>query len=62
MISDKVIEKEYVHSHYRNPHTDTPPRKDKPIGQLLNQPFTWSDAFDAAADVYNGVSLQSTSK
>ena len=57
MVSDKVIEKEYVHSHGSNVCTDIPCRKDKPIGQFLNQPFTWSDAIDAAADVYNGVSL-----
>lgn len=30
-------------------------RKDKPIGRIFGGPFSWSDAIDAAADVYNGV-------
>lgn len=29
-------------------------QKDKPIIQTLNQPFIWSEAIDAAADVYHG--------
>ena len=28
--------------------------KDKPIGALLDQRFTWNDTFDAVADTYNG--------
>lgn len=28
--------------------------KDKPIGGVLDQPFTWNDTFDAVADTYNG--------
>jgi hypothetical protein len=31
-------------------------RKDKPIGQALNQSFSLGEALDAVADVYNGVS------
>jgi hypothetical protein len=30
--------------------------KDKPVVQVLNQSFLWSDAIDAAAEVYHGVS------
>ncbi|KFY76053.1 hypothetical protein V498_09771, partial [Pseudogymnoascus sp. VKM F-4517 (FW-2822)] len=28
--------------------------KDKPVVQVLNQPFLWSDAIDAVAEVYHG--------
>ncbi|KAH8819665.1 calcofluor white hypersensitive protein-like protein [Xylogone sp. PMI_703] len=38
MVSDKILEKE----------------KDKQIGQVFGQGFSWPDAIDAAADVYNG--------
>ncbi|KAI9745983.1 MAG: hypothetical protein M1818_000664 [Claussenomyces sp. TS43310] len=38
MVADAVLEKE----------------KDKPAVQLFGQPFSWSEAFDAVADVYNG--------
>ncbi|RAL64732.1 hypothetical protein DID88_001763 [Monilinia fructigena] len=38
MIVDKVLEKE----------------KEKEVGQLFGQSFSWPEAFDAAADVYNG--------
>ncbi|THV43989.1 hypothetical protein BGAL_0777g00010 [Botrytis galanthina] len=38
MIVDKVFEKE----------------KEKEVGQLFGQSFSWPEAFDAAADVYNG--------
>ncbi|QSZ31418.1 hypothetical protein DSL72_000983 [Monilinia vaccinii-corymbosi] len=38
MVVDKVLEKE----------------KDKEVGQLFGQSFSWPEAFDAAADVYNG--------
>ena len=31
-------------------------RKDKPIGQTFGSGFSWPEAIDAAADVYNGVS------
>ena len=37
-VADAVLEKE----------------KDKPIGNALGQPFSWSDALDAVADTYNG--------
>lgn len=30
-------------------------RKDKPIGQVFSQGFSFSEALDALADVYNGV-------
>ena len=30
-------------------------RKDKPAGQMFSSGFSWSEAADAAADVYNGV-------
>ncbi len=35
-------------------------RKDKPAGQVFGQPFSWNDALDAVADVYNGVSEKTT--
>ena len=31
-------------------------RKDKPVGLIFGSGFSWSEAIDAAADVYNGVS------
>lgn len=31
-------------------------RKDKPINQVFGHAFSWSEAIDAVADVYNGVS------
>ncbi|KAI9643584.1 Protein cwh43 [Ciborinia camelliae] len=37
-VVDKVLEKE----------------KEKEVGQLFGQSFSWPEAFDAAADVYNG--------
>lgn len=30
-------------------------RKDKPLGNTFGAGFLWSEAIDAAADVYNGV-------
>ena len=30
-------------------------RKDKPAGQMFSSGVSWSEAIDAAADVYNGV-------
>ena len=32
-------------------------RKDKPIGQSLEQSFSWNEALDSIADSYNGVSF-----
>lgn len=31
-------------------------RKEKPLGNALDQPFSWNEALDAVADTYNGVS------
>ena len=31
-------------------------RKDKPIGQVFDRGFSWTEALDAVADTYNGVS------
>lgn len=31
-------------------------RKDKQVGLIFGSGFSWSEATDAAADVYNGVS------
>lgn len=33
-------------------------RKDKPVGTTFGDGFVWSEAIDAAADVYNGVMLE----
>lgn len=33
-------------------------RKDKPVGTTFGDSFVWSEAIDAAADVYNGVMLE----
>ena len=33
-------------------------RRDKPVGHIFGSGFSWSDAVDAAADTYNGVSLE----
>ena len=54
-MADAVIEKEYVTF---DASRNRPPliyyhRKGKLINQAL--PFSWSDAIDAVADVYNGV-------
>lgn len=32
-------------------------RKDKPIGQAFDAGFSFDEILDAAADVYNGVSI-----
>jgi len=32
-------------------------RKDKPAAQILVQSFSWGEAIDAVADVYNGVRI-----
>jgi hypothetical protein len=32
-------------------------RKDKPAAQILAQSFSWREAIDAVADVYNGVRI-----
>ena len=32
-------------------------RKDKPFGQIFAFGFSWPEAFDATAEVYNGVSM-----
>jgi hypothetical protein len=32
-------------------------RKDKPAAQILAQSFSWGEAIDAVADVYNGVRM-----
>ncbi len=33
-------------------------RKDKPVSLIFGSGFSWSEAIDAAADVYNGVSTR----
>ena len=30
-------------------------RKDKPVGHIFGSGFSWSEAVDAAAEIYNGV-------
>ena len=30
-------------------------RKEKPVGHIFGSGFSWSEAVDAAADIYNGV-------
>lgn len=30
-------------------------RKEKPLGNALDRPFSWNEALDAVADTYNGV-------
>lgn len=55
-VSDAVLEKEYV---YHNPFRmciSFSIRKGKPAGQIFGSGFFWSEAVDAAADIYNGVS------
>lgn len=37
-------------------YSDSDPRKDKPIGNTFGEGFSWSEAIDAVADIYNGVS------
>jgi hypothetical protein len=56
-VADAVLEKEYVTLYIPR---DCAPlihfhRKDKPIPQTFGGAFSWDDAIDAAADVYNGV-------
>jgi hypothetical protein len=34
-------------------------RKAKQVNQVFGQVFSWGDAIDAAADVYNGVGQES---
>ena len=54
-MDDAVVEKEYVIfvASRNRPLLIYYRRKGKLINQAL--PFSWSDAIDAAADVYNGV-------
>ena len=55
-MSDAVLEKEYV---YHKPLLNVLLiffRKDKPTGQIFGSGFSWSEALDAVADIYNGVS------
>ena len=33
-------------------------RKDKPVNTIFGSGFSWSEAIDATADVYNGVSTR----
>jgi hypothetical protein len=57
MVADAVLEKEYVIS--IDPAENaalTLLRKDKQVNQVFGQAFSWSEAIDAVADVYNGVS------
>jgi hypothetical protein len=57
MVADAVLEKEYVISIDRAENTMlTLIRKDKQVNQVFGQAFSWSEAIDAVADVYNGVS------
>ena len=57
MVADAVLEKEYVISiDLVENMMLIYPRKDKQVNQVFGQAFSWSEAIDAAADVYNGVS------
>ena len=33
-------------------------RKDKPVGHIFGAGFTWPEAVDAAANIYNGVGTE----
>ena len=46
---------EYVQPNPFRTCISTSIRKDKPAGQLFGSGFFWSEAVDAAADIYNGV-------
>lgn len=56
----EVATKEYVYMLSSITDTDSCARKDKPKVNMLDQPFTWSEILDAAADIYNGVSFLAT--
>lgn len=55
LVADAILEKEYV---ILAPHfvlANAFSRKKKQVGQVFSQTFSWPEAIDAAADVYNGV-------
>ena len=56
MVADAVFEKEYVNLAPRPfmIHILILPRKDN---QVFGQTFSWHETIDAAADIYNGVSV-----
>jgi hypothetical protein len=59
MIADAVLEKQYVTGVLAKRATQLMKiRKENQVGQVFAHKFTWSEAIDAAADVYNGVSEQ----
>jgi len=58
-VADTVLEKEYVTSNSLFVKMLILCRKDKPVNQVFGQAFSWSEAIDAIADVYNGVCAKS---
>lgn len=58
-VADDVLEKGYVHiESVREIKISSACRKDKPIGNVFGSGLLWTEALDAAADVYNGVSAR----
>ncbi|KAI4189698.1 MAG: hypothetical protein LQ348_003761 [Seirophora lacunosa] len=54
-VADDVLEKGYVHiESVRELKISSACRKDKPIGNVFGSGLLWTEALDAAADVYNG--------
>lgn len=56
-MADDILEKGYVSFHMlQKTMCLIYYRKDKPLGNALDQPFSWNEALDAVAETYNGVS------
>lgn len=56
LVADAILEKEYVISGNFCMVNLTPSRKNKQVGQVFAQAFSWPELIDALADVYTGVS------
>lgn len=54
---DRVLGREYVKFLQLKSIRLSYPRKGKPIGQVFGRGFSWDEALDSAADIYNGVSM-----
>lgn len=62
MVADAVLEKEYVIRIFMIPGfllISTRKAKQLQANEVFGHAFSWMSAIDAAADVYNGVSILS---
>ena len=52
----QFLKKSMCSRNHINLYANSLPRKDKQVNQVFGQAFSWSEAIDAVADIYNGVS------